>query len=292
MTQTVQTKQIECELGRVTIATEPRPGRERNEDLVEVAGSAGWVLDGASVWPQSAACEHDAYWYVNQLSTGLDAEFQLSMNRPLQEVLGRAIERVASQHTEACTHTELGNFPSASVGIIRRQARQLDYLILGDVYLLLERENKVEVHTDKRLSQVLPDLRQRILELLASGESYENPEYRELVNTLRKSERAKRNTADGYWIASDDPAAAQHAICGSCSLDDIHRLALMTDGLSRSVTTLNIYPTWEELLQNLFDHGPSKTISTIRETEIDDPDGKRYPRTNQSDDATAMICEL
>jgi hypothetical protein len=72
----------------------------------------------------------------------------------------------------------------------------------------------------------------------------------------------------------------------------VRRVALISDGVSRSVTHLGIHPTWADLLEALFDHGPQASIDAIRRVERADPQGRRFPRTAVSDDASAIALRL
>jgi hypothetical protein len=113
---------------------------------------------------------------------------------------------------------------------------------------------------------------------------------------LIAAERAVRNAEGGYWIASLDPDAARHSVCGSVHirLDDgqVRSAALLSDGLSRSVTHLAIHGTWADLLQALLDPGPQSCIDAVRQVKRADPQGRRFPRTTVSDDASAIALRL
>jgi hypothetical protein len=46
--------------------------------------------------------------------------------------------------------------------------------------------------------------------------------------------------------------------------------------------------TWEELLALLDESGPAELVRQVRAAEAVDPDGRQWPRTKRSDDATAV----
>jgi hypothetical protein len=46
--------------------------------------------------------------------------------------------------------------------------------------------------------------------------------------------------------------------------------------------------TWEELLALLDESGPDELVRQVRAAEAVDPDGRQWPRTKRSDDATAV----
>lgn len=91
-----------------------------------------------------------------------------------------------------------------------------------------------------------------------------------------------RNRHGGYWIASDDPRAARHSPIGRYSLASpagADRVALVSKGIERAVTYLNLYSSSRELLDSLFDPGLHSTIADIRDAEEADPNASRHPRT-------------
>jgi hypothetical protein len=180
--------------------------------------------------------------------------------------------------------------------MIRRRGDNLDFLVLGDSTVLLNLGATLECHTDKRLSLVAPEVRQQLRNHLATGRGYHHPTYRRLLNDLVAAERIARNTEGGYWIASLDPDAASHSVTGSIHVGpndgQVRTAALLSDGVSRSVTHLHIHSTWSDLLDALLNQGPLACIEAIRRVESADPQGQRFQRTAASDDASAIALRL
>jgi hypothetical protein len=60
-----------------------------------------------------------------------------------------------------------------------------------------------------------------------------------------------RNRHGGYWIAGDDPRAANHDLTGQYSLAGTvagaHRVALLSDGIERAITHLSPCPATLDL---------------------------------------------
>jgi replication initiator protein RepSA len=171
------------------------------------------------------------------------------------------------------------------------------YLRLGDSALLVQTAGGgVEHHSDTRLSAIAPHIRYAIDQALSEGRGYDDPGYSDRTHALLAAERAMRNRGDGYWIAADDPHAALHSLTGEYNLVNPtavpFRIALISDGIKRAVTHLQLYNSWHELIENLIEPGILPTISRIRDAELDDPDASQHPRTKASDDAAAITCEL
>ena len=66
---------------------------------------------------------------------------------------------------------------------------------------------------------------------------------------------------------------------------------LLSDGASRLVDPFRL-ATWEELLALLDESGPDELLHQVRAAEAVDPEGRQWPRTKRSDDATAVYLVL
>jgi hypothetical protein len=66
---------------------------------------------------------------------------------------------------------------------------------------------------------------------------------------------------------------------------------LLSDGASRLADLFEL-ATWEELLAMLDENGPEELLHEVRAAEAVDPDGRQWPRTKRSDDATAVYLVL
>jgi len=282
----------------VAFATAPRPGKPNNEDLVAAIDSAAWVLDGSSVPPGlPSCCDRDAVWYVRRLSAGIAAALA-DEAVDLQPAVAAAISAVTAKHEAACPAGKdrrvLG--PSATIALVRHRGNALDYLLLGDTALLLETDQGVTHQSDRRLAQIAPELRERLRAHLRNGGGYHSPRYRELLASLVETERALRNAHGGYWIASNDPGAAYHGITGSCAVGigpgEVRRFALLSDGFERTVALFGHHASWADLMAALVRDGPAKCLAALRDAEAADPQGRRYPRTTASDDASALVSHL
>jgi hypothetical protein len=50
--------------------------------------------------------------------------------------------------------------------------------------------------------------------------------------------------------------------------------------------------TWEEVLALLEESGPDELLRQVRAAEAVDPEGRQWPRTKRSDDATAVYLDI
>jgi hypothetical protein len=91
----------------------------------------------------------------------------------------------------------------------------------------------------------------------------------------------------GYWVAAADPQAASQAVTGTLPSKSLQRAVLLSDGASRLVDPFEL-ATWEELVALLDENGPDELLRQVRAAEAVDPEGRQWPRTKRSDDATAV----
>ena len=93
-----------------------------------------------------------------------------------------------------------------------------------------------------------------------------------------------------------NPEAAAHALTGTISIgsgpEQARRIALLSDGFARAVTIFGLYDGWQKLLSALVLDGPTPCVGALRSAEDADPQGLRFPRTSQSDDASVVVCYL
>lgn len=282
-------------LGGIAVwSTQARPGKTQNEDLVHAGPASTWLLDGASV-PRGlvSCCERGAAWYVACITQALKDALETCPDVELRTAVATAIDEVRLQHRAACGVASPAVGPSATLALVRSRGQLLDWLVLGDATLLLNTGEEVVHISDGRLAALNPGLRAQIRSRLRGGGGYDSEEHRRLVALLVDAERAARNTAGGYWIAGDDPGAADHALTGTIAIgtgpDAVRGLALLSDGADRAVRLFGLYPGWRELFAALTDDGPAAVIARVRRAEDDDPHGRAHPRTSRSDDATALL---
>jgi Protein phosphatase 2C len=290
------TLQDDVAAGRLRWASEPSLDGSPNEDRIGMVNDAVWVLDGATTPATvSSCCDNDAGWYVERLNAALTAQLK-DAQVELRRALAAAIGEVQDQHAASCPSPTAGRGPSSTVAIARRQGAWLDVLVLGDSTILLDHSDHVTALTDTRLASVARGLRREIRTALSNGHGYRDPLYERRRARLVEAERLNRNRDGGYWIAADEPRAADHAVTarhpiGSKS-PSVNRLLLMTDGVQRAASLFSPYNSSERLLAAAANDGPEACIRRIRAAEANDPTGRRYPRTKLSDDASLIVWDV
>jgi hypothetical protein len=237
------------------------------------------VLDGATARTDTG-CIHGVAWYVRHLSDAIIGHPAL----PPADALALAIVQTANQHRD-CDLNHPGT-PSAAVAIAQARTGVLRYLVLGDVTMIVETPDGLQVITDDRVSHTARAER-AAADALPNG----SPRKAQALVRMKHAELAARNTPGGFWIATTDPRVVKHAIIGETPLADVRRLALLTDGAARAVDPLKICD-WPGLIALLSSAGPAELIRQVRAAEDNDPDATRWPRNKVHDDATAAVVEF
>jgi len=272
---------------RVRLVSEAAPGRAENEDGALHHGPLVGVFDGVTALPEvPSGCVHGPAWYVRRLTTRLAEVAAESPAAALTDTLAEAICRVNGDHGGRC---DLANpaTPAATVCLVRADGDAVDFLILSDSTLVVERNGQVQVVTDDRFQQAVAELRWGTV---ADDVSQEERDAQQRRIDVRKHELTNR--PGGYWVAAADPEAAYQAVTGRLPLggrDGVRRAALLTDGASCAVDDYGLM-AWAELLDLLTTGGPEELIRRVRAVERADPDRAVYPRSKRHDDATAAIC--
>ena len=269
---------------RAAIATQAGSQDTANEDWAGVAAPGlAVLLDGLSAPAGTGTgCRHGTPWYVSHLGPQLLA-LASDPSRSLADALAEAIRQVASLHP-GCDLTHPGT-PSATVVLLRTLDKGADYLALADAVLLLDTTDGLKVVSDERVDQLAA--KERAAAQVPSGSALKLRRRAQFTKALRRN----RNRPGGYWVAAPDPQAASQAITGSLPGKTLHRAVLLSDGASRLVDLFKL-ATWEELVALLDENGPDGLLHQIRAAEAIDPEGRQWPRTKHSDDATAVYLVL
>lgn len=266
---------------RVALASEPGTADRPNEDFAAVVPGAAVLLDGAGYVPDAGTgCLHGVAWYARTLG-GLLAAGVGDDRVPLPDLVGRGIEQVSRMHAGTCDLRHPAT-PSATVIVARQRDGSLEYLVLCDSVLLLQRRRgEPAAITDGQLDETVARLRP------AAGTPDNDPAWRAYAQRLE----AARNQQGGFWLAAADPAAAAHAVTGAEPLGAMSAVTLLSDGASRLADVFRL-ATWTEIAAILAGDGPAGLIRRVRAAEASDPQGRRWPRGKIHDDATAVHWQM
>ncbi len=266
---------------RVSIASQSGRTDGRNEDWAGATSRVAIVLDGLSESPETG-CVHGTPWFVSQLGTRLLTHAE-NLERSLTDALAEAITDVAALHSHTCDLAHPGS-PCTTVAVLRENTDRYDYLVLSDSTVVIDTVGGLQVVTDKSVDTVA------LAEAAAANAvAFGQPEHWQLYQALIAAQQQVRNTANGYWVAQTDPAAADHATTGSVDAQQFRGGLVMSDGATRPVTDFGEW-TWPQLVEYAYTHGPQALITHTRTLEQTDPDGTRWKRYKITDDASAVVC--
>lgn len=263
------------------LATDPAKPDRPNEDFAALGTNAAVLLDGAGTPPGSeSGCVHGVAWYARTLGGLLLGA--LGSGDTLAGALATSIEHVNRLHADTCD-LQHSDTPSSTVVALRWDATGCEYLVLADSVLVLDRPGTdPEVVTDSREAVIGAELR-KPMDALPTG----TPEHAQALRDYVAALAEHRNRPGGFWVANTDPAAADEVITGRARLDEVNALALLSDGATRLADRFGL-TTWRATLATLVDEGPAALIDQVREAEDSDPEGQRWPRGKNHDDATVV----
>jgi hypothetical protein len=209
-------------------------------------------------------------WYAGRLGASL---LSLAAERSPSAMLAEAVEQVTDLHRDTCDVADPIS-PSATVAILRVSGGgMVEYLVLGDSVLVLDRADGAPLVVGDPREVIISESYRPALEAVAEG----SDEYRRILRELR----ANRNRPGGFWVAKDDPRAADEAITGSCPVSELTGAVLLSNGAGRIVDRFRL-ADWPGVMSVLASSGPAEIIRRVRRAEA------RHAVT--PDDATITHC--
>ncbi|WP_405826068.1 integrase [Streptomyces sp. NBC_00838] len=257
---------------RVVMTSVPARTGRTNEDFTGAVPAAAVLIDGAGIPGTESICRHGVAWDAGHLGGSLLGLPARPPDRALSALLAEAIDRVTDAHRDTCDVASSIS-PSAAVAVLRVLDGLVEYLVLGDSVLVLDRADGAPlVVSDPREEIVCEPYRSALKGVTEGGE-----EYRRVLRGLRSN----RNRPGGFWVAKDDPRAADEALTGSCPVPGLTGAALLSNGASRRVDLFGL-ADWPEVLTVLASGGPAEIVARVRRAES--------RRAVAADDATIAYC--
>ena len=267
------------------MVSDPGHAGRPNEDFVGAVPGAVVLLDGAGIPGTDSICSHGVAWYSHTLGATLLGQLSREPGTDLAAALADSIGQVAGQHRDTCDIANPSS-PQSTVAIIRFDADRVDFLVLADVFVVLDLSGAgPRVVTDSREVNVRDDC-SSALRGLPTG----TPEYERTKPSVIDALRARRNQPGGYWIAKDDPQAAMQAVTGSVPVGQLNGAALLSNGASRVVDPYRL-AEWQTVLDLMRTNGPDEVLRRVRQAETAARATDAIPALRRPDDATVAFCE-
>lgn len=256
---------------RVTMTSAAKRTDHPNEDFTGAVPMAAVLIDGAGIPGTESICRHGVAWYASRLGGSLLSLLSPVRDGSLSALLAEAIEQVTDDHRETC---DVANpiSPSATVAILRLSDGLIEHLVLGDSVLVLDRADGVPLVISDPREVIISQSFQPALQAAEGSD-----EYHRILRALR----ANRNQPGGFWLAKDDPRAAEEAITGDCPISELTGAALLSNGASRIVDRFGL-TDWPGAMAVLAASGPVEIIRRVRQAEA--------RHAVAADDATVAHC--
>lgn len=270
-------------------------GNDQNEDVVLATPLFGFVIDGASgLYPEKMTnYASDAQWFSQSLSQLLLSSLS-DLSKPITthvqvacDVLLADYQRMARQKKLAVDSEQL---PNATLSILRFNeiVNQLEVFQLGDSPILIEQQGKLIILDDEVLEQNDQRVLTKMLSI-AKERQISPKEARPFIQELLRENRRKRNTSAGYWILDPTGRGIEGAKARTYPLDQVTRLAIMSDGLWEAYDILKLFDSPQLLFERLFAaEGLVSLIDEMRVIQKSDPYFYQYPRFKMMDDASVL----
>jgi hypothetical protein len=253
-------------------------GNKPSEDRIFHTPGAVIVLDGESnafdVTPSGG-------WYAHDLGEGLAKALTATPDADLRQVLEEAIGALTGLHG-----LPKETAPAASVSMVRQHGQRVDALVLAhNPVVAIATDETVEAVRDDRAARVITGYAEHAeyRARLRAGHGFDTSEHRELLERLSDRQMRHINREGGYWMAHAAPEAARHAVARSWPAPDLTEILIMTDGVSVAVEEYGL-TSWADMARVCRTHGPALVLDKIRDAELADHRGLRWPREKISDD--------
>jgi hypothetical protein len=265
-------------------------GGETNHDAYGVVPGPAWCLwavDGATALAPAGEDELQAFVKcVNEEIGKHVADSRVPLRRAMAAAAGAVLADFSGFPRQPWER------PSCSVALARVDGKHLEYFVLGDAAVVADTLDGVQFFSGKeglaRLDRIAVEEKTRLQ--IEKGMS--SREARAAIQPTLRKHRAMMNTPEGYWIFNGDPEACLHAVCGSVDVPPGGRVVAATDGFTRLVDTLAVFPDWGDLLSVLKRTSLWDLIWRLREAEDRDPECLAHPRFWIYDDATVVYLEF
>ena len=262
-----------------------KPTHKKSEDIIGHSGNTFWLLDGATP-PLGIKNKKLTQQYINMLNHSISKNTVSVLT--LKEILKNAIIDLRYEFNRICDLTTENYLPYSTVVLVRILENTIEYLVLADSYLSICVDGKCHVISDQRLKSIATKERAYVRSMREKGVSEISREYLESREKLINKELKFQNNVNGYWVASLDPEAAEHAIYGIIDYKENYRIIAASDGMERLVSVFGFVNSLDELINKIINEGEETIFDELRKLEMDNSNFLK-PVSSTHDDASFFI---
>jgi hypothetical protein len=261
-----------------------------NEDAFGAVGHRLWVIDGATGLGSSLLpVRSDAAWLAQTANRLLHTHADIRDTARLVRVV---IEGLASAFSAQSTRRpeERWELPVASMLILTREAEAIEIAWLGDCRAIILADDGVGTGGETPAGEAEERaFAARIGQGIESGAMLRSAP---VIEELRAARSTCNTGAKGRWLLGLEPRAADHLDCKRIRSTGAATCLAMTDGFSALELKYRKYSS-AALIDAAQSVGLASLATELRQIEeVDDPDGRVFPRFKRSDDATAILARL
>lgn len=278
--------------------TAPGSASRPNEDSAGGNATCAFVIDGATgLGGNSIVGLHgsDAAWLARFAQSTFE---ELVRNgRPVADIVRELNQRAFNVVHEAANllPIEPWNMPVASFQMVRIEGETLVTHGLGDCRLFLVDAEGTTLETSaiKSAHAKERDGARTAIALSGGFATHQALADAPVVREELRRRRAAYNRPGGsVWTLGTEPEAADHLATEQLAVALPARGLLCSDGFAALVDQYGRYGI-AEFVRAAVDTGLAPLLQELRHIEqVEDPDGKQFPRFKVSDDATAVLFEI
>lgn len=263
-----------------------KPGKIKSEDVVGYSNGFMWLIDGAT--PPHNVNANLTYDYVNVLSSYIHLNsFSSDCIKELARVsINQAAHYIESRYGE---FDETDYTPYATLIIVKIDEDCIEYVVIGDSYMVIETSDEILELSDDRLSNVAVDERDYLRELIENGVSDTSQEYLDARKRLIEVESGFKNVEGGYWVVGFDEHVLDHALTGCVKYRDWVKISLMSDGLARLSTHFTNCKSSHDIVDLVDKLGVLNVVNELRSIEKSGV-GMIKHLSSSHDDASYISC--
>ena len=243
-------------------------GLHPNEDIFGVEGNFAWMFDGAT---RTSSSQQEARPLVLALSDGI-RDAVLAGETDLRQIGKHGVD-VATQRL---TTNSVTIPPSAAGLICKLEDGILEYLVLGDVTMIVSSQRSISIVRD-------PSAIQREAFYLREATTSQKS-----LGEVLDQRRRGMNTQAGYWIWSISRDAVDKAYISQFIVSQGSWVLLASDGFLRLVDLFRSV-SHDELMFLAINKGCEFIIDMVRDLEREDADCSKFARASVSDDASGLL---
>ncbi|MFY9297460.1 MAG: protein phosphatase 2C domain-containing protein, partial [Limnochordia bacterium] len=237
-------------------------------------------------------CPSDARWFAQRLGALLQVRLR-DVSLDIAEVLHQVTAELSAEYTRYLSNAKPDPLaaPSASLSIFRLRGEVIELFQLGDcLSIVTEINGRIETFLDDAVSKLDNAVIQHVLDVSRR----KNISFSEALvygQDMLIQNRNKRNTPDGYWVLDLSGVGIQHAVTRRFPTDEIHSLAVMSDGFAEIVSLYKLYDH-QSLMKRMEECSLESLCDELFKVQAQDLTMEKYPRLKFRDDASAAWCRV